>query len=185
MIAVSSTSTTTTMSSVTLIDALPKFITPDEHRELTGTTPASFSDIPPVLRHKEDIASARFDPPVEGFTQEDGTKGTLYVIERCVLSEHIRPAYRRSHRSALVFQSATGRAFQVPYPSITLHAISRTDTGPFIYCQLEEPTPENAPQPAEGEEEYAAMRELSIAVPSNSSAWFTPFSRHTPLTHSL
>ena len=70
------------MSAVTLIDELPKFITPDEHRELTGTTPASFSDIPPVLRHKEDTASVRFDPPVDSFTQEDGTKGTLYVIER-------------------------------------------------------------------------------------------------------
>ncbi|VDC04809.1 unnamed protein product [Peniophora sp. CBMAI 1063] len=139
------------MSAVTLIDSLPKFITPDEHRELTGTTPASFSDIPPVLRHKEETASVRFEPPVEGFTQEDGTKGTLYVIE-----------------SALVFQSATGRAFQVPYPSITLHAVSRADTGPFIYCQLDEPTADNAPEAAEGEEEYAAMRELSIAVPSNS-----------------
>ena len=70
------------MSTVILIDKIPNFITPEEHRELTGTTPTSFSDIPPVLRHKEEIASARFDPPVEGFSAEDGKNGVLYVVER-------------------------------------------------------------------------------------------------------
>lgn len=64
--------------------------------------------------------------------------------------------------SALVFFSTLGRGFQVEYPSITLHAVSRGESGPSIYCQLDE---NSAEQNATEGEEYADMRELSI-VPS-------------------
>lgn len=41
--------------------------------------------------------------------------------------------------SALFFISTTGKGFQITYPSITLHAISRSGEGPpSIYCQLDE-----------------------------------------------
>lgn len=61
--------------------------------------------------------------------------------------------------SVLVFFSTTGRGFQVEYPSITLHAISRAESGPCIYCQLDEtPTGDRA----ENDEDESPMRELKI-----------------------
>ena len=68
--------------------------------------------------------------------------------------------------SVLVFISATGRGFQVEYPSITLHAISRTESGPFIYCQLDETT--GGDQGDNGGDD-SPMRELKI-VPERTEA---------------
>ena len=61
-------------------DGLPKFITPDEHKQLTASTPSSFGDIPPVLQHKEESVQVTFDPPIPDLGSDE--KGTLYVIER-------------------------------------------------------------------------------------------------------
>ncbi|PCH42637.1 hypothetical protein WOLCODRAFT_89932 [Wolfiporia cocos MD-104 SS10] len=138
------------MSPFTLITALPSFISLEQHRELVASTPGSFSDIPPVLRHKEENVSVAIDPPLEGFGTEDCTSGTLYIIE-----------------SVLVFMSITGRGFQVEYPSVTLHAVSRADSGPSIYCQLDDPpTADDGGQL--GEDEGSEMKELVI-VPSPGS----------------
>ena len=50
------------------------------------------------------------------------------------------------------------RGFQVKYPKITLHAVSRSETGPYIYCQLDE-----QPDGAElAEDEDSEMSELKI-----------------------
>lgn len=59
--------------------------------------------------------------------------------------------------------SATGRGFQLEYPSITLHAISRGEQGPSIYCQLDDTVnaAENA-KPQNDEEDVADMSELTI-----------------------
>ena len=55
--------------------------------------------------------------------------------------------------------AASGRGIQIEYPSITLHAISRAETGPSIYCQLDE----GAPRSEENDEEAdTEMRELTI-----------------------
>ena len=69
----------------TTITELPPFATPEEHQALTGTTPASFSEIRPVLRHKEENVSITLDPPLEGFPTEDGVRGALFVIEKWVI----------------------------------------------------------------------------------------------------
>ncbi|KAH8983183.1 regulator of volume decrease after cellular swelling-domain-containing protein [Lactarius akahatsu] len=138
------------MTAVTFIDAIPNHISVEEHRILTGATPASFADIPPVLRHKVQDVSVAFDPPIVGFSEEDSARGTLYIIE-----------------SVLAYQSSTtGRAFQIEYPSITLHAISRGESGPFVYCQLDD-SPATA---ADGDEDAEPrMRELSLTPqPSDS-----------------
>ncbi|KAI0784457.1 regulator of volume decrease after cellular swelling-domain-containing protein [Abortiporus biennis] len=139
------------MAPITFISELPKFISREEHKTVIASTPSSFSDIPPVLRHKEENVSISLDPPLEGFSSEDSANGTLYVIE-----------------SVLVFLSSTGRGFQVEYPTITLHAISRAESGPSIYCQLDETVgaPESV-QPDENED--TPMRELSI-VPKDTSS---------------
>ncbi|KAJ3738869.1 regulator of volume decrease after cellular swelling-domain-containing protein [Lentinula detonsa] len=104
----------------TLIGVVPKFVSPEEHRNIVGSTPVSFNDIPPVLRHEEPV-SVTFEPSLDGFNEVDGKEGVLYVLE-----------------SVLIFMSKTGKGFQIEYPSITLHAVSRGDTPPSIYCQLDE-----------------------------------------------
>ncbi|KAG5636085.1 hypothetical protein H0H81_009164 [Sphagnurus paluster] len=138
------------MPAVTLINAVPKFSSPEEHLAIVGSTPASFSDIPPILRHQEENVTIKLDPAVEGFNDEDGAQGSLYVIT-----------------SVLVFMSTTGRGFQIEYPAITLHAISRGEYGPSIYCQLDESDP-SAPA-AEDSEEDTELRELTI-IPQNGAA---------------
>lgn len=45
----------------------------------------------------------------------------------------------KSNYSVLVFMSASsGRGFEIKYPNIILHGISRPETGPYVYCQLGE-----------------------------------------------
>jgi len=139
------------MSPVVLITEPPRSVSPAEHRQLIASTPASFSDIPPVLRHKEEGLSVVLDPPLEGFSADDALKGTLYIIE-----------------SILAFVSETGKGFQVDYPTITLHAIARGDTGPSIYCQLDE-NPQNQDGQANDSEEIPDMRELRL-LPTDPSS---------------
>ncbi|KAJ3472970.1 hypothetical protein NLI96_g13181 [Meripilus lineatus] len=139
------------MAPPTLITEIPHHISPEEHKTFVASTPASFSDIPPVLQHKQENVSASFDPSLEGFTPEDGSSGTLYVLE-----------------SVLIFMSSTGRGFQVDYPSITLHAISRAESGPSIYCQLDEGAT-NQDEAEQNDDEDSPMREL-ILIPQDSVA---------------
>ncbi|CAE6425779.1 unnamed protein product, partial [Rhizoctonia solani] len=126
---------------------LPKFITPEEHKQLTASTPSSFGDIPPVLQHKEENVQVTFDPPIPDLGNNE--KGTLYVIE-----------------SALAFVWPSGTGFTVEYPRITLHAVSRGESGPSVYCQLDE-SPNGPGAPGEDDEqEDSEMREMKI-IPSN------------------
>jgi len=118
------------MPAVSFTDAIPNHVSVEEHRALTGATPTSFSDIPPVLRQKVDNVRLTFDPSLDGFSPEDGALGTLYIIE-----------------SVLVYQSSTGRTLQIEYPAIALHATSRGDSAPYVYCQIDEPPAADAPSP--------------------------------------
>lgn len=157
------------MSPIAIVDTLPRYISPDEHKTMIASTPASFSDIPPVLRHQEDNVSITLEPPVEGFTTEECAKGTLYIIERYALkygSCFSRCTTELRIYSVLIYMAASGRGIQVEYPSITLHAISRAESGPSIYCQLDEsaPSPENS-----GDDVDTEMRELTI-VPQAPTA---------------
>ena len=70
--------------------------------------------------------------------------------------------------------STTGRGFQIAYPAITLHAISRSEQGsPSIYCQLDDTAGfDGTAAPAttsKEEEEDTELRELSI-LPKNSDS---------------
>ena len=73
------------MSAIQVIFEPPKFVYPEEHRRFVQTTPASFGDIPPVLRHQQDGIKVEFDPPLEGLSTDHLSSGTLYLVERCVL----------------------------------------------------------------------------------------------------
>ncbi|KAF8340012.1 regulator of volume decrease after cellular swelling-domain-containing protein [Cantharellus anzutake] len=111
------------MKTVQLISETPKSISLDEHRQLVESTPSSFGDIPPVLRHRQDGVKIIFDPPQEGLSEEDLSNGALYLVE-----------------SVLAFISATGRGFQILYPQIIIHAISTSGSEPIVWCQLEKST---------------------------------------------
>jgi nucleotide-sensitive chloride channel 1A len=70
--------------------------------------------------------------------------------------------------SVLAFASASGKCLQVTYPTISLHAISRADLGPSIYCQLDELL--NAEEePSADEEDATEMRELRINLQNEAS----------------
>ncbi|KXN91658.1 Methylosome subunit pICln [Leucoagaricus sp. SymC.cos] len=140
------------MPAIQLISALPSFTSQEEYVSIVASTPSSFNDIPAVIKHKEDSVTVAVDPPLPDFSGDE-LKGTLYVLT-----------------SALVFFSVSGRGFQVEYPSITLHAVSRRESGPSIYCQLDEPSEEQNAT----EEEYTEMRELNI-IPSSPDSLETIF----------
>jgi hypothetical protein len=72
--------------------------------------------------------------------------------------------------SVLVFMSTTRRGFQIEYPAITLHAVSRAESRPSIYCQLDEHAGEA--EAAASNDEMNDMRELSIVPQSASSCTF-------------
>lgn len=67
--------------------------------------------------------------------------------------------------------SSSGKGFEIKYPAITLHAISRAESGPSIYCQLDDSAPAaaNGTSHADDGEETIEMRELTI-VPQRASS---------------
>lgn len=159
------------MAPPTLIDTLPVFISPEEHGNIVSATPTSFNEISPVLRHKEDNVSVTFDPPLAGLSSNDYASGALYIIERYVCSPVKFTAITTTKcedciYSALVFMSSTGHGFSVDYPSITLHAISRAESGSSLYCQLDESTDIDNANATPNDEMDTEMREL-IIVPQN------------------
>ena len=77
--------------------------------------------------------------------------------------------------------STTGVGFQIEYPAITLHAVSRGESGPSIYCQLDESFGQVNGGPSANEDEDSEMRELTI-VPKNSDSCMVSF--HPSFFHS-
>jgi len=72
--------------------------------------------------------------------------------------------------------STSSSGFQIEYPTITLHAVSRGESGPSIYCQLDESfgVSNGTKADADGEED-AEMRELNIVPQNASSRMLIPF----------
>jgi nucleotide-sensitive chloride channel 1A len=68
--------------------------------------------------------------------------------------------------------SNTGRGFQIEYPAITLHAVSRGERGPSIYCQLDERAGEPNAAAIEDEDD-SEMRELTIIPQNPTSGMYT------------
>ncbi|KAG8810494.1 hypothetical protein FRC19_004520 [Serendipita sp. 401] len=152
------------MPGISIITALPHFVTQEEHRELTSSTPASFSELPAVLYHQESNSSITLDPPLDGFSTQDCSSGTAYVLS-----------------TVLIFWSATaGKGLQVTYPTISLHAISRAEFGPSIYCQLDE-TLDVDEEPSADEE--LELRELRINAQSEASRMYHTSCRYPNVLH--
>jgi len=144
--------------SITLISTPPTSVTPEEHRQIVASTPSSFSDIPPVLRHQQNNVSIEMDPPIEGLSVEELTNGNLYVVE-----------------SVLAFvSSSSGRGFSIQYPSITIHAVSRSGSSPIVYLQLQNSSADADADAEVGKDEDLEMSELKIR-PLDSSTVDTIF----------
>ena len=60
------------------ITSVPKFISREEHVSMTSTTPASWTDIPPVLRFNEEGVKIEFDPAYRNQTE---LRGDIWVTE--------------------------------------------------------------------------------------------------------
>ncbi|SJL08353.1 uncharacterized protein ARMOST_11716 [Armillaria ostoyae] len=133
---------------VHLTSTLPIFSTRQEHATIVSSTPQNFSDIPPVLRHQQNEVQVRFEAPLEG--KADWRHGTLYVIDSVL---------------AFVEDGENAEGWQIKYPAITLHAISKAEGG--IYCQLDDKI-------GLGDEEEDAMRELTI-IPKDTGSLDTIF----------
>jgi nucleotide-sensitive chloride channel 1A len=58
----------------------PTFVTPEEHAQITSSTPDSFSDIPPALRFHDTEVEIEIDPKLEFLSER--VKGTLWVTEK-------------------------------------------------------------------------------------------------------
>ncbi len=70
------------MPAIQPINTLPAYSSPEEYQSIVASTPDSFSDIPPVLRHKEENVTVTVDPPLPPEFSGDELKGTLYVLTR-------------------------------------------------------------------------------------------------------
>lgn len=162
------------MAPITLLTALPIFSTAEQHAEFQSRTPAS-GDFThdPVLHHLEKGARITLEPSVDGFDAVTMSQLDVYVTEGAVS----------------FFEPSSSRGFSVPYPTISLHAISRqpiladpsasaahpqpsvssnghgdaaatTTERPCVYCQLDEN--EGADYDNLPEDELAETRELCI-----------------------
>ncbi|KAK0228877.1 regulator of volume decrease after cellular swelling-domain-containing protein [Armillaria fumosa] len=134
---------------VHLTSTLPSFSTPQEHAAIVSSTPQNFSDILPVLRHQQKEVQVRFEPPLED--KAEWRHGTLYVIDSIL---------------AFVEDGENAQGWQIEYPAITLHAISKAEGG--IYCQLDDKFGLVGAEEEDGEGEDS-MRELTI-VPKDSGS---------------
>jgi hypothetical protein len=65
-------------AALTPISDPPKFTSKEEHANITSTTPASFSDIPPILNFQQEDVKIEFDPAFQGQSE---MKGKLWVTE--------------------------------------------------------------------------------------------------------
>ncbi|KAK0552424.1 hypothetical protein OC845_001690 [Tilletia horrida] len=124
---------------LTLITEAPAFIHPDSEAPTERATPATFVGLPPVLRTLLEGTTALLDP---GLPSQDSAaaassfhaQGTLFVTN-----------------DALAFlDPASSKGFSVDFPTISLHAVSRTIPAQLqslaqasgstacLYCQLDD-----------------------------------------------
>ncbi|KAI5481210.1 hypothetical protein MNV49_005645 [Pseudohyphozyma bogoriensis] len=141
---------------ITLLTSAPPALTAEELAALSTSTPATFEGIAPLLRHREEQVTVTVEPAFQGF---EGGKGTLWITEGAVS----------------FLASDSSRGVSIPYPHITLHAISRAPLrsgsadngggGPCIYCQVDE-----SDEAAEGaEDDYEDTSREVIIIPSDPS----------------
>ncbi len=63
---------------ITALTSPAPALTREELTDLSAATPSTFSDIPPLLRHKEESVHFSIDPACQGFSSG---KGVLTITE--------------------------------------------------------------------------------------------------------
>lgn len=61
------------------------------------------------------------------------------------------------------------KGFAVPYPNVTLHAVSRSDNGPSIYCQIDSNPDADLAAGGEDDGDIADLIELTI-IPTDPNS---------------
>ena len=107
---------------ISVINSLPSSISPNDHAELTQSTPSTFTSIPPVLRLLIDNVIVKFKP---SFADGQINKVTENKCTLMVTDSEVN-----------VYCQSTMNGFSVDYPTIILFAVSNNDK--CIYCQLDE-----------------------------------------------
>ncbi|WWC58584.1 uncharacterized protein I303_101127 [Kwoniella dejecticola CBS 10117] len=146
------------------INEPPHSITPEEHAQITSSTPSSFVDIPPILRWADDVEVDVTLSPLtggwEGWASSNGrVKGKLSVNEISVAfiptpSSQIKPG------------------FNLPFPSLTLHALTPASADGIpahLYCQVDESDAPSLPSSS------------MDAGPSGSSTTSAELNGHAPV----
>ncbi|GAA6021157.1 hypothetical protein JCM8202_001878 [Rhodotorula sphaerocarpa] len=125
---------------ITLLTSPPEALSREELAAISAATPSTFEGIAPLTRHHEPAGvRIRLEPGFEGWTGH-GLEGALWITE-----------------GALSFYSETAQqGISLPYPHITLHAISR------------DPAP--APAPANGTNGEAQAEASTGSSSSGSDA---------------
>ena len=73
---------------------------------------------------------------------------------------------------------------QVEYPSIALHATSRGDSSPYVYCHIDEPPAADAPAPAPDADDTLVMRVL-LLTPQDPASRESRFDTYICMVTSL
>ncbi|KAG0144520.1 hypothetical protein CROQUDRAFT_659833 [Cronartium quercuum f. sp. fusiforme G11] len=127
------------MSSLNIVEGSPICVSVREHAQITQTTPTSFDSLPPICRLELEPVK------INGYSAWENVSLKLFITER-----------------ELGFYSAErSKSLIISYPNISLHAISRTESGtqPCIYCQLDEyPVPGQEEQEEETERDTIELR---------------------------
>ncbi|CAI2169778.1 17932_t:CDS:2 [Funneliformis geosporum] len=103
---------------ITIISTPPAVITREQARQMQQNPPED-GIIGPIARHTQQHVRVQFSPPAADALLG---KGTLWVTERQVY----------------FYSWDTNNGLAIDYPTIIIHGISRHDTGPSIYTQLDE-----------------------------------------------
>lgn len=152
------------MPPVARLEASPTYVVQEEHTELQSSTPNSFSDLPPLLVLELNPVLVKLQPVPAALNGDE--KDELVMEGRLWVTE----------QSLSFLPSASGSTgFQIPFPSIALHAVSRsvpddvldkaTDAGAYssescIYCQLDD----HPERDEDEDEEEETIFELWILV---------------------
>ncbi|BEJ15717.1 hypothetical protein CspHIS471_0503220 [Cutaneotrichosporon sp. HIS471] len=138
---------------LTPISQPPHAISQAEHDQLTSSTPASFDDIPPVLRWEGDAEVSLAVPSWTAWDTANGDTG-----EGAHGVSHRVPGRMYVTEQNVAFIPREQQGFALPFPSLTLHALTPAGLQPaHIYCQIDDGDTTE-------EDEYSALAEMRVFV---------------------
>lgn len=133
------------------ISEKPLFITEEEYSRSQESTPSTFSNLPPILRLQLDNVKCHLQPstafPHSSGTGEGRQAGTTNGND--TVSDAVHKGTLFLTDDSISFLSSDRKGFSLDYPSLSLHAISRSlpqsiqnsslavSEAGCVYCQLD------------------------------------------------